>query len=281
MSDGAGAAAGAGASGGEAGAGVAGAGGGEGGAPATPEWLATLPEELRGDATLSRYKTVDDLARGHVEAHKVAKSKVMLPGADADDAAWAQFGQQLRPAEAKDYDIPVPEGDDGAFAEKFKAKAHEIGLPPRWAKALAEWQNGEMSESLQAIDQQRNSEVEAFKASTPDYQRKLSAAEGLLKELGWSEDDVSAIERQHGAAKTLDLFFKLGDRFGEAARVDGDGKPIGLGGGDTANAREQLKVLDASEEFRAKIAGNDPVAIAQRRRLLDAANQQAQRNKPA
>jgi hypothetical protein len=56
-----------------------------------PEWMGSLPDELKGDATLSRYADIPALAKAHIEAHKVAKSKVIVPGPDADEAALASF----------------------------------------------------------------------------------------------------------------------------------------------------------------------------------------------
>jgi hypothetical protein len=70
-------------------------------------WRAARRAE--GDATLSRYADVPALAKAHIEAHKVAKSKVIVPGADADDAQLSAFYDAIgRPASPDDYDLRCP-----------------------------------------------------------------------------------------------------------------------------------------------------------------------------
>ena len=267
---------------GGAGGAAGGEGGAGGGAPAgaqSPEWMANLPDELKGDATLSRYQSLEELARGHVEARKVASSRIVLPGAE-DDAAWSKFGEALRPADPSEYAIGLPEGVDPAgpaakFADAFRAKAHEIGLPPRWAKALADWNNEFVAADIAERNKASETALNAFKAATPEYDAKLASAQALFKSLGVDEAVATELDVRLGTENLMKLAFGLAEKFGEPVRVDADGKDGGLGGGNVENARAQLKEFD--QVNRDKIKANDPDTMRSRRRLLDAANAQAAR----
>lgn len=257
-------------------------GAGGGGVPVggqAPEWMASLPDELKGDATLSRYQSLEELARGHVEARKVASSRIILPGGD-DEAGWTKFGEALRPADPSEYAIGLPEGVDPAgpaakFADAFRAKAHEIGLPPRWAKALADWNNEFVAADIAERNKASEAELSAFKAATPEYGAKLAAAQGLFRSLGLDEAVVTELDVRLGTGNLMKLAFGLAEKFGEPARVDPDGKGGGLGGADASNAKDQIKEFD--QVNRDKIRENDPDTMRARRRLLDAANAQAAR----
>lgn len=264
------------------GAGGDGGAGGAGGAPAggqAPEWMASLPDELKGDATLSRYQSLEELARGHVEARKVASSRIVLPGAD-DDAAWSKFGEALRPADPSEYAIGLPEGVDpegpaAKFADAFRAKAHELGLPPRWAKALSDWNNEFVAADIAERNKASEAELSAFKAATPEYDAKLASAQNLFKSLGLDEAVVTELDVRLGTGNLMKLAFGLAEKFGEPVRVDPEGKGGGLDGGNTENAQLQIREFDHVN--REKIKAGDPDTMRARRKLLDAANAQATR----
>src|SRR6185369_12579211 len=73
-----------------------------GGESQSPEWMAGLPDDLKGDATLTRYKSLDDLARGHLETKKLASSKLIIPGDGATDEDWGKFYDALGRPESPD-----------------------------------------------------------------------------------------------------------------------------------------------------------------------------------
>ncbi len=250
-------------------------GGGEG-APQIPDWMAGLPDDLKADQTLGRYKSLEDLAKGHLETKRVASSKVVVPGADADAAAWDAFYSQIgRPAEASAYDVPATDDTDPAYIDAFKGKAHAIGLHPNQAKALAEWQNEQVAASIKTANDASAAELAAFKTETPEYDAKLAKAQALLKATGVDEAVLTELDVKLGTRNLLSFVFGLADKFGETARVDPDNPNAMPFGADTANAAEQLRKLNGDEGFRAKINAGDTAAIAMRQRLIAAANQQS------
>lgn len=276
---------------GDGGQGDGGAGGAAGGAGGggeqqqqqqqAPEWLAGLSEDLRGDPTLSRYASLDDFARGHLETKRVASSKVIVPGDGADAAALQAFYDGIgRPKDPAGYEIPVPEGAPADLADVARGKFHELGLRPEQAKGIAEFWNGYQKAQLDKIVSTSEAELSAFKAATPDFDAQLAGVQALAKKLGVDEATANELDVKLGTPNLLKLFFGLNKIAGEAARIDGDA--AFNGGVNTADAAKQLRELDASGEWRKKILDQDPEAMRKRSILIEAANRQRQAaQKPA
>ena len=78
--------------------------------PAEPSWRDSLPDDLKGAAWLSKYKTPEDALRGFAEAQKLIGSKLSVPKDDAPKEEWDKFYASLGRPEAPDkYDLGVPE----------------------------------------------------------------------------------------------------------------------------------------------------------------------------
>jgi hypothetical protein len=261
------------------GAGAGAASGGEAGS-AAPEWLGGLPDELRGDATLSRYKDVEALARGHIEARRIASSKLAVPAADAPAEAWnAVFDQLGRPDSPDKYDIPLPQGQEASpVADAFRPIAHQLGLLPGQAKGLAEFWNGQMDATQAAYFAKGEEEIGALKSELgADYEAKKAAAKATYLKLGLPPEFADELDQKVGSGALMRGFIKLAEATGEHRRVDGDGE-AGLGAG-LENAEAQLTALYADKSWREKLNAGDSVAAAQQKRLLDAAKAQATRQR--
>lgn len=258
---------GAGADAGEAGGG---AGGGGGGGGAGPEWLAGLPDDLKGDATLGRYANIEALARGHVETRKLLSNRLAVPQADAPAEEWGKVFDALgRPAEAKDYEIPLPEGMQASgIADAFRPVAHQLGLLPAQAKGVVEFYN-KLNTDLDAAGQ---AQIDALKGEIPDYDGKIALAKSAVAKLGLSDEFLTAAENRFGTAELIKGFIKLGELVGEHGRVDGEGGAITA---NLANAEAQLTELQKDKNWRDKLKAKDAVTVAQYERLKQAAMQQA------
>jgi hypothetical protein len=250
------------------------AGGGGGGAP---EWMTGLPDDLRGDATLGRYADVEALARGHIEARRLASSRVILPGADADDAAWNSFYDAIgRPKDPGEYKIELPEGADGKLADQFRPLAHKIGLTPRQVDALVGW-NNELATALQAdataAQEARKAEgiasIEALKAELgADYGTREKMAQDAARHFGVEAETADKLVEVLGDRKAVELFMRIGEQMGEHRRVDGDPTGGGFGGGDP-DAALSAKMQDAT--WREKAGTKGTPEHAEYNRLVDAA----------
>jgi hypothetical protein len=256
---------------------ITGAEGGAGGGGATPEWLTGLSDDLKGDATLSRYADVEALARGHIEARRLASSRVILPGADADDAAWNNFYEAIgRPKDPAGYQIEVPDGADGTMAEKFRPIAHQLGLTPKQVAGLVGWNNelatalqGEATAAQQAKRDEGVAALEALKSELgTDYATKEKMAQDAARHFGVEAETADKLVEVLGDRKAVELFMRIGEQMGEHRRVDGD-LPGGFGNGADPDATLTAKMGDAS--WREKAGTKGTPENAEYNRLVDAA----------
>jgi hypothetical protein len=255
--------------GGAAAAMTAGLGDGQADGGAPPEWLTSLPDDLKADATLARYADIPALARGLIETKK-AVGAPKLPGADTTIDNFEAF-HAARPADAAAYDVSVPDGYDAGFGDGFRTLAHEIGLHPSQAKKIVDFNNAAVAGQLQAAQEAAKAEVDAFRTELTskggDYQAQLNSVTAMLEKHGLGDPDetmkaVEGIEAQLGAARTMKLLFGLAQGFGEPATPPLDG---GANGGAPRNldamtveqvrAARQEKMSDSEWVRKANMAG--------------------------
>jgi hypothetical protein len=250
-----------------------------------PEWLGALPDDLKADATLTRYADVEALARGHVEAHRVAKSKLAIPGEFANDEDWAKVYDALgRPKEPGGYELPLPaladDADDAAkAAREATAKAyqdlfHQVGLNPRQASALVAADLARIDAAQSAFYAKGEQEVAALKAELgADYAAQVEAAKDVFKKLGFEPGFADELDTKVGSAALLRGFIKLAKVAGEHVRVHG-------GGGDfnaSQDPQAELKAKFRDESWRAKFNAGDVATVAEHDRLHKAAQAAATR----
>ena len=240
-----------------------------GGDPAAPEWLGGLPDELRGDATLTRYKSPEDLARAHVELRKVAGSRIIVPGADADDATRAAFHEAIgRPKEAAGYQFEVPDGMTPDLSESFRDFAFKTGMPKDMAEAAVKWNNEQIAASQEKFLSESRAAVDQLAKDTPDYPAKIAAAKSLFKSLGGDPALADELDVKLGSANLVKFFIGLAEKTGEHGRIDGEMSGAGRIG---ANPEAQLDALQKDKSWRERFNAGDVEAVQQRERLLGAA----------
>ena len=123
---------------------------------------------------------------------------ILAPKSDDDAEGWNSLYNRLgRPESADKYELPVPEGDDGSFAQAVAPVLHELGLTNKQAKGLAEWWN---ETSGKRIEMER----ESF--------------------LNRSEEEFTALRREWGAAadQNIELAKRAVAKFGADAGIDAD-----------------------------------------------------------
>lgn len=194
-------------------------------------WLAELPEELRGDATLQRYKSVQELAQGLLENKKLARSKVMLPNADDPDS-FTRFAAAVRPEDASAYDFGIPDGEDATLAEAMRPVFHEAGLEASQPKRVIEGFNKVLAEQKQALDEKGAAALDALKAEMGerDFEKGKQAAAKLFDRLGIPQDFDADMARFAGGANFLRYAFALAEMSGELGRVGESDINLALGG---------------------------------------------------
>ena len=160
-----------------------------------------------------------------------APPAMAMPGKDATPEEWAAFyGQLGRPETPEGYELPLPEGDDGAFAKEMAPILHKHGVTAAQAKGLAEDWN-----AMVQAQQAQAEAAEAQRIAALDSKNRAEAAE-LANEWGQANEAnmhfaklavgqffpkekaagiISAIESQVGYKETIKFLYGIGKGLGE------------------------------------------------------------------
>lgn len=247
-----------------------------GGGGATPEWLGGLPDNLKADASLSRFADVPALASSYVDLRKTMGNRIAVPAADAPAEQWDPVFKALgRPDEPSAYEVPLPEGMDPATAEPFKQLAHKIGLTPGQVKALGEFDMQRMSDAESGFYAEGEQSLAEVKTELGDgyAQAEADAKAAFAKLFGADAATADALDRLVGSGPLVKAFANAAKLIGETGRIDGDGDG-GMGTSD-ATAEADLKALNKDAAWREKLNNGDAATVAQHKNLLAAAQRHA------
>lgn len=169
-----------------------------------------------------------------------------MPAKDASPEEWAAFYNQLgRPETPDAYELPLPEGDDGAFAKQIAPILHKHGLTGEQTKGLAaDWNNivaditaqNEAAEiqQMQAMDaKNRAEEVQLKNEWGQNFDANMHFAKlavGQFFPKDQAADVISAIESKIGYKATIQFMHNIGKGLGEHDAA-GLGSNNGEGGG--------------------------------------------------
>lgn len=255
-----------------------GAGGGGGGnANATP-WYGEIPAdraELREWVENKGYKDPLAALESAWNLEKLAGAPpdqiIRLPKPD-DAQGWEGVWNRLgRPEKPEDYELPVPEGDDGEFAKLASQWFHAAGVPKRAAQKIAEMVNQHVASQLQArraeLEQEAERQLDALKQEwgTEWDKRREFARRGFAtygKQAGLDEGDLAALEAAIGTAKMLKLFVALGETTGEHEFGAG-GEGGGSGGLTPQQAKQKLDEL-RMQRLEGRVSLDDYMREAER-----------------
>ncbi len=186
---------------------------------------------------------VDPAAPAVVDAAKPedAPAALALPGKDATPEQWAEFyGKIGRPETPEAYELPLPEGDDGAFAKQMAPVLHKHGVTADQAKGLAtEWnamvaqQNADQAAADQAaitaLDVQNKAEAAALQNEWgQQHDANMHFAKLAINQFVPGDNApgvVAAIESVLGYKGTIQMLHNIGKGLGEhdAAGMGGNG----------------------------------------------------------
>jgi len=214
-----------------------------------------LPDDLKGDATLRRFGSIEDLAKGHIEAHRMAKSKVPLPK-DGDADSFGRFAAAIRPETPDAYSFNIPEGHDSSLADAMRPIFHQAGLHAESAKILVDGWNAHMDQLTQAADQKGKDELAGLEAEMgrDEFAKGKQAAVNMLNKLGLPSDFENDMARFIGGGNTLRMLFSLADRMGELGRVDPTDIKITTGQLKPAEAMAEARRMIQDKEIAPKLA---------------------------
>jgi len=146
-----------------------------------------IPEEYKGEKSLSNFKDMNDFVKSYLSAQKiVGADKIPVPNKFATDEDWkAVFNKLGAPEKPEDYKYNFKEGEvDQDLLSNFNQQAHKLGLLPQQAESLIKFYN-DMNEgsSIQAEEKatetRLNTENELKKEFGPQYAKRLDQAKRL------------------------------------------------------------------------------------------------------
>lgn len=244
-------------------------------AVSVPEWAAGLPDEHRTTVGHKKWADVSAVIDSYVNLEKYlgadkAGRGLVLPKDDAPAEEWGAFwGKIGRPETPDGYKLPVPEGDDGAFAKAAAAKFHELGIPAKQAEALAAW-NNEMVAQYQAAESARMEQTikaahtELQKAFGPQYDANIEMGRRAFREAGWSPEmmevvELAVVEKMGPEAfrGLVEGMAKLGRPYTEAPMRDGESRPRAK---TAEQAKAELKELAKDKAFSERRMSGDKAA---------------------
>lgn len=157
--------------------------------------MGSLPEEIRADPSMADIKSLEGLAKSHINAQKMlGKERLSVPGEDASDEERAAFFEQLgRPANAEGYQFREALdgqaiGMDAGLMDSMAKAFHDAGLNDQQANAVV---TGYLEQNAQ-----RMQEMEEISERTVE-----STIEALKRD--WGDDFEANLEQANEAAKQL------------------------------------------------------------------------------
>lgn len=218
----------------------------------SPSWRDTLPEDIRGDATLGKYGDLPALARAHIALQGVVGKKgVFPPSQESPPEAWKSFWKDIGQPELDKFEVKLPEGtkiSNKEAVDLFKKQAHELGLLPQQAQGVMNWLVEQESQGLKTRAEAGKAKLEeehgALKREWGDgYDKQIAFAKQAVKEFGGEETLKYLNESGIGAdVRIVKLLAKAGALLGED-KIRGEAGSAGFGNTPAEMQAELQKIM--------------------------------------
>ena len=245
------------------------------------DWVAALPDDLRGLAEVKGWKDPADGLRSYQQleqlfGHDKAGRTVLLPKGDDDaEGREALYKALGRPDTAEGYDLTKTMADqpvDPGFMADMGQSMHQMGLSKQQAQGLARAYNEQLGKMYAGLRSQQEADLAAYKAECgAQYEARRECARRAAERFGITPEKLTALEANLGTADMMRTLSAIGQALGE------DVPPNQAAPGDAsynfspAGARTKIDELTADESFRKRYLRGDPEAMAQMERLSKAA----------
>lgn len=217
------------------------------------DWKGALPEELRGNESLGKFKSAAELAKSYLSMEKlVGRKTVGMPDENSSEEEWGTLFDRLgRPSSADKYEIKraeelPPELIDEEGTRAFLAVAHKAGLSQKQVSALIGEYDRQLSEGVRMRRQQEEAQKGAVLSELrglwgQDLQLRVERAEQTLGII----DPERTIDRDK--LKNNVQVLQLLNRFSD--KVLGDSLPQGPETGTVSDLEDRIAVLRANPAF--------------------------------
>jgi hypothetical protein len=218
--------------------------------------------ENRGLTGMDSIEATKNAINGFRNAEKflgVPKDQLLrMPNFEKADASelgefWGKLG---KPADAKGYEIAVPDGVSPDYADHMAAAMHEAHIPKSMAAALVKANEGYIAKMNESA---KLAAVEANKSQVENLRKEWGEAfdvqEGdernAAQELGIQAEQLDALQGVIGFDGTMKLFASIAEKIGEPAFHSGNGGDD-KGPMTPVRAQARIKELQADKEWAGK-----------------------------
>lgn len=207
---------------------------------------------------------------GLLGADKAGRAIVVPKDANDKDGWNAVFDKLGRPGKPEDYQLPVPEGDDGAFAKAFSPILHEAGISKQQAQVLATKFNEYQAQQIATLDAKAAQAIQAEETALKlewggQHDANIALGQRAALALGIEQADIDGIEAALGYGRTMKLFQSIGSKLGEDSFTGGEG---GKGQVRTVEgARAKLQALQNDAAWVKRWTEGDVAAAAEKDEL--------------
>jgi len=230
--------------------------------PTTREWVQKKGWDSPV-AMASSYREIEKLMGGE---------KLPIPKDPNDKTAWDVVHRALGKPETPDgYGLEKIEGLDPAFAKEAAKAFHDLGLSPKQAAALVEFQTNGVKARMEAMEnefqQKRQLDVNGMKKDWGNqFEPKVEMGRRAASQFGLDAAALESLERAMGTRKASEFLVKVGESFAEAPMVHAQAAPPQAMTPQTATA--EINRLKADPEWGKKYYDGDPAARAEMQRLI-------------
>lgn len=230
-------------------------------APVNPDFLSSLPEDLRGEKALHVFKDVGDLAKSYVETKQLVGQRVALPKADDADSI-ARFVAAARPETADAYEIALPEGMPADFADHMRPAFYDAGLQPWQVAKVVEANNSFVAQQQQQQASEGQAALERLKEDMGPLalERAKQATVQWLDRLGVPVQFETDLARLAGAENSLRILFNISERIGELPKIRDTDIQLALGGTSAEAAQNRLDEIQRTATPQSVKDMNDPTS---------------------
>lgn len=207
--------------------------------------------------------------------------KLPSPNEAKDPKAWdAVYNKLGRPETADKYQISVPQGDDGTFANQVKPWLHEAGVTQAGATKLADkWNSFREAQvnAMKAQQEQRDTvQVQELKLAWGSaYDQRVRLVDRAAETFGVNDAQIAALKTTLGPKGAMEFLYNIGAKLGVE-----DSTVPGMGGSNTGfnamtpdMAKAEIARMKSDKSFTQLFVSPDPKQRMEARREMDRLHQ--------
>lgn len=220
-------------------------------------WLDNMPDDIRGNQSLSKFKDVTSLAQSYLAAEKALSSRVAIPADDADEEQWGKFYQRLGVPEDKIY-TSERKGEDEKYIKDYEEMFFSSGISKRQGekllKHLYDYSSKLQQENRLESDRIKSENFDWLKSNYGnDFDVRMSSMQAALKEYG-SKELADMLEDNMYAPALVDMLAKVGSTLKSDSLVTGEEKAVIS---EKDSALREIKALENDNDFMVKLANKN------------------------